>query len=133
MSAAQSRPLVVTTMVSAALVILLEAWDAFHIEQPMGAIIAIVAVAAGIIWLRRRGGRGPAIYLGVLFALEVIGNFTIFGVLDDLRHRGTWMDFATGVGYTVATIAGLIACLMLAAPSSRPRTGPAPAEITADR
>jgi hypothetical protein len=133
MSAAQSRPLVVTTMVSAALVILLEVWDAFRIEQPMGAIIAIVAVAAGIIWLRRRGGRGPAIYLSILFALEVIGNFTIFGVVDDLRHRGTWMDFATGVGYTVATIAGLIACLMLAAPSSRPRTGQAPAEITADR
>jgi hypothetical protein len=51
----------------------------------------------------------------VLFALEIIGNATIFGVIDDLRHRGTWVDFASGLGYTIATIVGLVACLVLTA------------------
>jgi hypothetical protein len=96
-------------------VIILEAWDAFTISQPLGAIIAIVLFAAGILWWRLRGGRAPAIYLGVLFALEIIGNFTIFGVLGDLRHEGSWAEFANGVGYTVATVAGLVACLVLTA------------------
>jgi hypothetical protein len=109
------RPAAVVAVTASAAVIALEAWDAFHISQPLGAVIAIVAFAAGIAWLRMRGGRGPAIYLGVLFALEIIGNFTIFGVLDDLRHRNSWADFASGVGYTAATIAGLIACLALSA------------------
>ena len=82
-------------------------------------VIAIVLFAAGIVWLLRAGGRGPAIYLGVLFALEIVGNFTIFDVLGDLRHEGSWTDFATGVGYTVATVVGLVACLVLAASPSR--------------
>jgi hypothetical protein len=42
--------------------------------------------------------RGPALYLGVLFALEIVGNFTVFDVLSDLRHQGSWSDFANGVG-----------------------------------
>jgi len=107
------------TVAASLVVILLEAWDAFHISQPMGAIIAIVLFAAGIVWLLRAGGRGPAIYLGVLFALEIVGNFTIFDVLGDLRHDGSWTDFATGVGYTVATVVGLVACPALAASPSR--------------
>jgi hypothetical protein len=97
----------------------LEGWDAFHISQPLGAVIAIILFAAAITWLTRRGGRGPAIFLGVLFALELILNFTIFGVLDDLRHKGSWTDFSTGLGYTLAGLAGLIACLVLTA--ARPR------------
>jgi hypothetical protein len=107
------------TVAASLVVILLEAWDAFHISQPMGAIIAIVLFAAGIVWLLRAGGRGPAIYLGVLFALEIVGNFTIFDVLGDLRHEGSWTDFATGVGYTAATVVGLVACLALAASPAR--------------
>jgi hypothetical protein len=116
-----SRPVAGVTIAASAAVILLEAWDAFTISQPMGAIIAIVLFAVGITWLLRRPGRGPAIYLGVLFALEIIGNFTIFGVLDDLRHHGSWADFANGLGYTVATIVGLITCLMLTAGAGRSR------------
>src|SRR5262249_22777610 len=61
-------------------------WVGAEISQPLGAIIAIVLFAAGLLWLRLRGGRGPAVYLGVLFALEIVGNFTIFDVLGDLRH-----------------------------------------------
>jgi len=55
----------------------------------------------------------------VLFALEIVGNFTIFDVLGDLRHEGSRTDFATGVGYTAATVVGLVACLVLAASPSR--------------
>jgi hypothetical protein len=58
-------------------------------------------------------------FLGVFFALELILNFTIFGVLGDLQHQGSWTDFSTGLGYTVASLAGLSACLALTA--ARPR------------
>ena len=115
------RPASVAATAASVAVIVLEAWDAFHISQPMGAVIAIVLFAAGIAWWRLRGGRGPAVYLGVLFALEIIGNFTIFDVLDDLRHKGSWADFTSGLGYTVATVVGLFACLMLTASRARPR------------
>lgn len=113
------RPASLVAMAASAAVTVLEAWDAFHISQPLGAVIAIVLFAAGILWLRLRHGRGPALYLGALFALEIIGNFTIFDVIKDLRHDGTWIDFASGLGYTVATVAGLIACLMLTASPGR--------------
>ena len=112
---ANSRLWKVLAIAGAVLMIGLEGWDAFHISPPQGAIIAMVLFAAGIIWLSRRGGRAPAIYLGVLFALELILNFTIFGVLGDLQHHGSWTDFSTGLGYTLAGLAGLIACLMLTA------------------
>jgi hypothetical protein len=52
------------------------------------------------------------IYLGVLFALKIVRDFAIFDVVGDLRHQTSWTDF----GYTVATIAGLLARLMAAAP-----------------
>jgi len=113
------RPAGLLAVAASVAVIVLEAWDAFSISQPLGAVIAIVLYAAGILWWRLRGGRAPAIYLGVLFALEIIGNFTIFGVLGDLRHDGSWAEFANGVGYTVATVAGLVACLVLTAAPTR--------------
>jgi len=50
--------------------------------------LTVAASPAVIAWLLARGGRAPAVYLGVLFALEIIGNFTIFDVLADLRHKG---------------------------------------------
>jgi len=114
-----ARPAAALTVAAAIGVIALEAWDAFEISQPLGAIIAIVLFAAGLIWLRMRGGRGPALYLGVLFALEIVGNFTVFDVLSDLRHQGSWSDFANGVAYTVATVVGLVACLVLTAAPRR--------------
>ena len=108
---------------AAVLTIGLEAWDAFHISQPAGAAIAIVLFSAGITWLIRRGGRGPVVYLSVLFALELILNFTIFGVLGDIQHQGSWIDFFSGLGYTVASLGGLLACLALTA--ARPRASEA--------
>jgi hypothetical protein len=33
--------------------------------------------------------------------------------------EGSWVDFASGAGYTVAALAGLIACLMLTAAPAR--------------
>ena len=104
----------------AAAIIGLEGWDTFHhISHPQGAVIAMVLFAAGITWLSRRGARAPAIFLGVLFALELILNFTIFGVLSDLQHQGSWTDFSTGLGYTAASLAGVSACPALTA--ARPR------------
>jgi FtsH-binding integral membrane protein len=113
--AARSRPWSTVAIAAAAAIIGLEGWDAFHISHPQGAVIAMVLSAAGIAWLSRRGGRGPAIFLGVFFALELILNFTIFGVLGDLQHQGSWTDFSTGLGYTAASLAGLSACLALTA------------------
>jgi FtsH-binding integral membrane protein len=115
----RSRPWSRVAIAAAAAIIGLESWDAFHISHPQGAVIAMVLLAAGITWLSRRGGRAPAIFLGVLFALELILNFTIFGVLSDLQHQGSWTDFSTGLGYTAASLAGLSACLALTA--ARPR------------
>jgi FtsH-binding integral membrane protein len=112
---ARSRPWSAVAIAAAAAIIGLEGWDAFHISHPQGAVIAMVLLAAGITWLSRRGGRSPAMFLGVLFALELILNFTIFGVLGDLRHQGSWTDFATGLGYSAASLAGLSACLALTA------------------
>ena len=66
-----------------------------------------------------RGGRAPAIFLGVFFTLELILNFTIFGVLGDLQHQGSWTDFSTGLGYTAASLAGLSACLALTGARTR--------------
>jgi hypothetical protein len=117
----RSRPWGTVAIAAAAAMIGLEGWDAFHISSPQGAVIAMVLFAAGIIWLGRRGGRGPAVFLGVLFALELILNFTIFGVPGDLQHQGNWTDFSTGLGYTAASLAGLSACLALTA--ARPRAG----------
>jgi FtsH-binding integral membrane protein len=111
----RSRPWSTVAIAAAAAIIGLEGWDAFHISHPQGAVIAMVLLAAGITWLSRRGGRSPAMFLGVLFALELILNFTIFGVLGDLRHQGSWTDFATGLGYSAASLAGLSACLALTA------------------
>jgi hypothetical protein len=119
LTAPGGRPWTAVAIAGAIVTIGLEAWDAFHISHPQGAIIAIVLFAAGIVWLRRRGGRAPAVFLGTLFALELILNFTIFGVLSDLSHHGSWTDFSTGLGYTIANLAGLIACLALTA--ARPR------------
>lgn len=112
---AQNQPWAAVAVTGAVATMALEGWDAFHISHPQGAVIAIVLFATGVFWLRRRGGRAPAIFLGVFFALELILNFTIFGVLGDLQHHGSWTDFSTGLGYTVANIAGLIACLALTA------------------
>jgi hypothetical protein len=122
--AANSRLWTPVAIAGAVLMIGLEGWDAFHISHPQGAVIAMILFAAGIGWLIRRGGRVPAIFLGVLFALELILNFTIFGVLADLRHQSNWTDFSTGLGYTLAGLAGLIACLVLTAarPSASGRT-----------
>ncbi len=123
---ARSRPWKRVAIAGAGVTICLEAWDAFHISHPQGAVIAMVLFAAGIIWLSRRAGRAPAIFLGVFFALELILNFTIFGVLGDLQHQGSWTDFSTGFGYTVANLAGLVACLALtAARPSQERSAPA--------
>ena len=113
--AARSRPWSAVAIAAGAAMIGLEGWDAFHISSPQGAVIAMVLFAAGITWLSRRGSRAPVIFLGVLFALELILNFTIFGVLGDLQHQGNWTDFATGLGYTIASLAGLSACLALTA------------------
>ena len=124
--AVSSRPWTTIAVAAATLMIGLEGWDAFHISDPQGAVIAMALFAAGIIWLSRRAGRAPAIFLGVLFALELILNFTIFGVLADLEHHGNWTDFSTGLGYTLAGLAGLIACLILTAAS--PHAGDRPAE-----
>src|ERR1700737_106750 len=108
----RSRLWSTVAIAAAAAIIGLEGWDAFHhISHPQGAVIAMVLFAAGITWLSRRGARAPAIFLGVLFALELILNFTIFGVLSDLQHQGSWTDFSTGLGYTAASLAGLSACL----------------------
>jgi FtsH-binding integral membrane protein len=119
LDAARSRTWSAVAIAAAAAIIGLEGWDAFHISHPQGAVIAMVLFAAGIAWLSRRGGRAPAIFLGVFFALELILNFTIFGVLGDLQHQGSWTDFSTGLGYTAASLAGLSACLALTA--ARPR------------
>jgi FtsH-binding integral membrane protein len=116
---APSRPWNRVAVAGAVTTIALESWDAFHISHPEGALIAIIAFVAGIAWLKRRGGRAPAIFLGTFFALELILNFTIFGVLGDLQHQGSWTDFSTGLGYTIAHLGGLIACLVLTA--ARPR------------
>ena len=113
--AAPSRTWSTVAIAAAAVMIGLEFWDAFHISSPQGAVIARVRFAAGIAWLSRRGGRAPAVFLGVLFALELILNFTIFGVLGDLQHQGNWTDFSTGLGYTAASLAGLSACLAMTA------------------
>lgn len=96
-------------------VIGLEAWDALSISRPEGALLAIVLFLGGGVWLLVRGGRAPAAFLAVLFALELVLNFTIFGVVGDLQHQGSWTDFATGLAYTVANLAGLSATLVLAA------------------
>ena len=117
--AVRRRPWTSTAVAGAIITIGLEAWDSFHISQPLGAIIAIVLFLVGITWLYRRPGRGPVVYLGVLFALELLGNFTIFGVIGDLQHQSSWTDFFTGIGYTLGDLVGLIACLVLVA--TRPR------------
>jgi len=109
----RSRTPETIAVVSSAGVMALEAVDAFYIEQPLGAITAIVVFGAGIVWLLRQGGRAPATYLGLFFALEILGNFTIFGVTDELRLEESWGEFASGLGYTVVTIAGFIACAAL--------------------
>ena len=49
----------ILAIAGAVVTICLEAWDAFHISHPQGAVIAMVLFAAGIIWLRRRPGAGP--------------------------------------------------------------------------
>jgi hypothetical protein len=81
----------------AATTMLAGVWAAFQVEHPEGPILAIALYAVGVVWLWWRGGRAPAIYLGLIFALELLLELTIFVDIGELRNEEGWVSFATAL------------------------------------
>jgi hypothetical protein len=88
-------------------------WVAFQVEHPEGLILPIALYAVGVVWLWWRGGRAPAIYLGVIFALELLLELTIFGAIGELRNEEGWGSFASALATLLAEVLGLTACIFL--------------------
>jgi hypothetical protein len=86
-------------------------WVAFQLEHPEGPILAIALYAVGLVWLWWRGGRAPAIYLGVIFTLELLLELIIFDAIAQLAEG--WGNFVSILATLLADVLGLIACFFL--------------------
>jgi hypothetical protein len=91
--------------------ILAGVWTAFQLEHPEGQILAIALYAVGTVWLWWRGGRAPAIYLGVIFTLELLLELTIFDAIGQLDEG--WGNLTSILATLLADVLGLIACFFV--------------------
>jgi hypothetical protein len=99
-------------------------WVAFQLEHPEGPILAIALYAVGLVWLWWRGGRAPAIYLGLIFTLELLLELTIFGAIGQIRRDEGWGTSASALATLLADVLGLTACIFLV--RGEPKAGTAP-------
>jgi hypothetical protein len=99
-------------------------WVAFQLEHPEGPILAIALYAVGLVWLWWRGGQAPAIYLGLIFTLELLLELTIFGAIGQIRMDEGWGTSASALATLLADLLGLAACIFLVRASRRPERPP---------
>jgi hypothetical protein len=99
-------------------------WSAFQVEHPEGPILAVALYAVGLVWLWWRAGRAPAIYLVVIFSLELLLELTIFGAIGLLRNEEGWGNFANALATLLADVLGLTACILLVRAEHKVETPP---------
>jgi hypothetical protein len=58
-------------------------------------------------------GRAPAIYLGLIFTLELLLELTIFGAIGQIRRDEGWGTSASALATLLADVLGLTACIFL--------------------